>query len=92
MRSMWKYAATKMGLRKKTPSMDPALTRPRGLYDARDVDLRQLKRLILAGKLAPCYAAEEVRNPDEDPASARTIPNPDPSSRSAPSVSSATPA
>ena len=69
MRSMWKYAATKMGLRKKTPSMDPALTRPRGLYDARDVDLRQLKRLILAGKLAPCYAAEEVRDPDEDPAS-----------------------
>ena len=69
MRSMWKYAATKMGLRKKTPSMDPALTRPRGLYDTRDVDLRKLKRLILAGKLAPCYAAEEARDPDEDPAS-----------------------
>ena len=69
MRSMWKYAATKMGLRKKTPSMDPALTRPRGLYDTRDVDLRKLKRLILAGKLAPCYASEEARDPDEDPAS-----------------------
>jgi hypothetical protein len=69
MRSMWKYAATKMGLRKKTPSMDPALTRPRGLYDTRDVDLRKLKRLIVAGKLAPCYAAEEARDPDEDPAS-----------------------
>ena len=56
---MFKYAARKMGLMRKSPAMDPSLTRPQGLYGTGDVDLRKLKRLILAGKLAPCYPGRE---------------------------------
>ena len=40
--------------------MDDRYTRPQGLYDHDDVDLKKLKRLIVKGKLAPCYPGKEV--------------------------------
>ena len=66
---MFKYAARKMGLMRKSPAMDPSLTRPQGLYGTGDVDLRKLKRLILAGKLAPCYPGREEVDEAEGTAS-----------------------
>ncbi|EEH54573.1 uncharacterized protein MICPUCDRAFT_19589, partial [Micromonas pusilla CCMP1545] len=43
----------------KSGRMDDRYTRPQGLYDHDDVDLKKLKRLIVKGKLAPCYPGKE---------------------------------
>lgn len=40
-------------------SVDDKLTRPSGLYTHTNLDLKKLRKLILAGKLAPCYVAKE---------------------------------
>ena len=55
------YVATKMGLRTNRPGLDERYTRPQGLYHHGDVDLRKLKKLIVSGKLAPCYPGQEGR-------------------------------
>ena len=52
------YVASKMGLRSK-PTIDERYTRPQGLYGTGDVDLRKLRKLILSGKLAPCFPGQE---------------------------------
>jgi hypothetical protein len=58
------YVATKMGLRAK-PTMDERYTKPQGLYTHGDVDLRKLKKLIVSGKLAPCYPGQEGGDDDD---------------------------
>ena len=47
---------------KRRVPIDEALTRPQGLYDHQDVDLKRLRRLIIDGRLAPCYAGVEDGN------------------------------
>ena len=47
------YVMTKMGLMKKKSSVDPKYCRPQGLYSSHNLNLKKLKKLILAGKLAP---------------------------------------
>ena len=44
--------------------------KPRGLYQCSDVDVKKLRKLILDGKLAPCYCpseAAEERSVDVSP-------------------------
>ena len=53
------YVMTKMGLMKKKSSVDPKYCRPQGLYSSHNLNLKKLKKLILAGKLAPCYPGQE---------------------------------
>ena len=63
--SMWgalKATARMMGLRKSYPSVDPQFTKPQGMYDEDDIDLRKLRKLIKRGKLAPCYPGREFPN------------------------------
>ena len=50
---------TKMGLMKKKSSVDPKYCRPQGLYSSHNLNLKKLKKLIIAGKLAPCYPGQE---------------------------------
>lgn len=51
-------------LGKRRSAVDEALTRPQGLYDHQDVDMKRLRRLILDGRLAPCYVGQEEGNQD----------------------------
>ena len=53
------YVMTKMGLMKKKSSVDPKYCRPQGLYSSHNLNLKKLKKLIVAGKLAPCYPGQE---------------------------------
>eukprot|EP00850_Spirogloea_muscicola_P006275 SM000029S10570 [mRNA] locus=s29:936744:940882:+ [translate_table: standard] len=46
-------------LTKRRHCVDERLTRPQGLYLYRDLDHRKLRKLILDGKLAPCYLGSE---------------------------------
>ncbi|KAH9330555.1 hypothetical protein KI387_002663 [Taxus chinensis] len=46
--------------------VDDRYTRPQGLYQHRDVDQKKLRKLILDGKLAPCYPGGEDLTADLD--------------------------
>ncbi|GLJ17383.1 hypothetical protein SUGI_0301980 [Cryptomeria japonica] len=46
--------------------VDERFTRPQGLYQHRDVDQKKLRKLILDGKLAPCYPGGEEHIGDLD--------------------------
>lgn len=39
--------------------VDEKYTRPQGLYQQKDVDLKKLRKLILDSKLAPCYPGDD---------------------------------
>jgi len=39
-------------------------TKPQGLYEHRQIDLRRLRELILDGKLSPCYTGAEEGGAD----------------------------
>ncbi|KAK4753402.1 hypothetical protein SAY87_022200 [Trapa incisa] len=47
----------KLGRRKQL--VDEKYTRPQGLYQHKDVDMKKLRKLILESKLAPCYPGDE---------------------------------
>ncbi|XP_052177988.1 E3 ubiquitin-protein ligase DA2L-like isoform X2 [Diospyros lotus] len=47
----------KLGRRRQV--VDEKYTRPQGLYQHKDVDIKKLRKLILDSKLAPCYPGEE---------------------------------
>lgn len=39
--------------------VDDKYTRPQGLYQHKDVDIKKLRKLILDSKLAPCYPGDD---------------------------------
>lgn len=39
--------------------VDEKYTRPQGLYQLKDVDIKKLRKLILDSKLAPCYPGDD---------------------------------
>ncbi|KAF3681024.1 E3 ubiquitin-protein ligase DA2L [Capsicum chacoense] len=47
----------KLGRRKQV--VDEKYTRPQGLYQHKDVDIKKLRKLILDSKLAPCYPGDD---------------------------------
>ncbi|XP_009596975.1 E3 ubiquitin-protein ligase DA2L [Nicotiana tabacum] len=47
----------KLGRRKQV--VDDKYTRPQGLYQHKDVDIKKLRKLILDSKLAPCYPGDD---------------------------------
>uniref|UniRef100_A0A7N0VFY5 RING-type domain-containing protein n=2 Tax=Kalanchoe fedtschenkoi TaxID=63787 RepID=A0A7N0VFY5_KALFE len=47
----------KLGRRRSV--VDEKYTRPQGLYQHKDIDIKKLKKLILESKLAPCYPGDE---------------------------------
>ncbi|XP_004243185.1 E3 ubiquitin-protein ligase DA2L [Solanum lycopersicum] len=47
----------KLGRRKQV--VDDKYTRPQGLYQHKDVDVKKLRKLILDSKLAPCYPGDD---------------------------------
>ncbi|KAI4323137.1 hypothetical protein L6164_022767 [Bauhinia variegata] len=47
----------KLGRRRQV--VDEKYTRPKGLYNHKDVDHEKLRKLILESKLAPCYPGDE---------------------------------
>ena len=52
-----------MGLKaSKHGPIDPKLLAPQGLYPLCDVDLKRLKRYILAGRLAPCHPGQDAES------------------------------
>uniref|UniRef100_A0A061R3V2 Ring u-box domain-containing protein n=1 Tax=Tetraselmis sp. GSL018 TaxID=582737 RepID=A0A061R3V2_9CHLO len=48
-----------MGQKLSRGGVNEAWLRPSGMYPTSDVNLKKLRRLILKGKLAPCYPAQE---------------------------------
>lgn len=51
------WMGNKLGRRRQV--VDEKYTRPQGLYQHKDVDIKKLRKLILDSKLAPCYPGEE---------------------------------
>ena len=47
----------KLGGRRQV--VDEKYTKPQGLYQHKDVDIKKLKKLILDSKLAPCYPGDD---------------------------------
>eukprot|EP00232_Nephroselmis_pyriformis_P003316 CAMPEP_0182912474 /NCGR_PEP_ID=MMETSP0034_2-20130328/37535_1 /TAXON_ID=156128 /ORGANISM="Nephroselmis pyriformis, Strain CCMP717" /LENGTH=167 /DNA_ID=CAMNT_0025049149 /DNA_START=85 /DNA_END=585 /DNA_ORIENTATION=+ len=48
---------------RKRPAIDERYLKPTGLYAHHDVDGKKLKKLILDGKLAPCYPGMDCTSP-----------------------------
>lgn len=44
---------------KRKVAVDEQFTKPQGLYEHHEIDLRRLRKLILDGKLSPCYNGAE---------------------------------
>ncbi|KAK4746094.1 hypothetical protein SAY87_012406 [Trapa incisa] len=44
--------------------VDEKYTRPQGLYQHKDVDIKKLRKLILESKLAPCYPGDDEYTQD----------------------------
>lgn len=55
-----------LALKLTSPRIPEAFLKPQGLYQSERLDTRKLKRLILDGKLAPCFPGHEEPVPSSE--------------------------
>ena len=53
-------------LGRKRQAIDDRYTRPQGLYDNPDIDIKKVRKLVLKSMLAPCYPGDEESSNDHE--------------------------